>query len=254
MAIETDEVGKKSDSDAPPPIAEVILDTSSLNVDDKTTQSEDTLRAFIGNRLDEFHAQVEGAIDTLEQFILSQNGDQRTAFDGPSAFDFLTQDFLGQLVAIAGGPGAPLMDAIAANAYDTLSWAQHSEFEAQGFLYHMRRAIRDACWNVRDGISGVLSEQWLSLVKLGYEGADAYIGPLLQLGLPSVDFNPVLFAEQLVGGARGFRDRRSAGQTQVEETMPADKAAKDDQVQQVIEEEQKQLQQEQQLTQDPMLQ
>lgn len=245
MAIETEEAEKKSDNNAPPPIAEVLLDTSDLNVDDKTTEAESSMRSFIGERLEQFHAQVEGAIDSLEQFILSQSGEGRTAFDTQGAFEALGRQFMGELAFLAGGPGAPIMDAINRSVYDTLSFAQHAEADAQGFLYHMRRSIRDAAWFVRDNISAILRDQWLSLVKLGYEGAEGYIGPLLQLGLPSVSFDPALFADKLVKDAEGFRDAHVTSQQQVVETLPAEKAEEPAKLQEAVQQEKEIIQEEQ---------
>ena len=242
MPIEKEEADKKNDDNKPGPVAETILEGAS-NKGDNTVEAEMNIRSFVGRRLEEFHNQVQGAIDKLEIWILSQSDESRQSFDTYGFFGFLGDAFIRELHLLAGGKGAPLMDVIAREVYNTTSWAQHAEHDVGGFIYHMRRSIRDASWFVRDNVGAVLSNQWPQLLKLGAEGSYDFVGPLLQLGLPSVNFNPAEFGDRLVADVKAHRDVHAPAREQVEQSQQQKAPEQQQQQQDAAKDEQKAIQQ-----------
>lgn len=238
MAAEKDETNekKKPGDGAPPPPSETVLD-----VDDKDPSAaagaEHAIRGYLTERLAEWNEQMQDAIDSLDSWIASQTEEAQAGFDQRGYFDSLGDQFLGELYGVAGGRGTPIMDALAGEASNTVSFAQHAEFEAHYFLVQLQRSVRDACWYVRDAAPSVLSNQWPELLDLAYQGSTEFVPALHALGLPLRSFNPADLSARLIAHAQAWRDARQPAKQQASELAP------NDQKRQEVEEEVRRLQQ-----------
>src|SRR6185295_7439670 len=125
-----------------------------------------------------------------------------------------------ELQEIAGGKGAPIMDAIATETDSTVSWAEHSESDLYQFVNYMRRGLRDACWYVRDCLPSVTSQQWPQLLDLAYGGSLDFVPALLQLGLPSINYKPQQFTDKLIAHATSYRKAFGPAKDQLADKAP----------------------------------
>lgn len=238
MAAEKEETEdkKKPGDGAPPPTSETILAKPTKDAGE-AANAEHSIRGYLTERLAEWNEQMQDAIDTLDTWIASQTQEAQAGFDQRGYFDALGDRFLGELYDVAGGRGTPIMDALAGEANNTVSFAQHSEFEAHYFLVQLQRSVRDACWYVRDAAPSVLSNQWPELLDLAYQGSTEFVPALHALGLPLRNFKPAELSGRLVEHAQAWRDARQPAKEQATEL------AQDEQKKQEVEQEAQQLMQ-----------
>ena len=204
MSIEKTEEKKQGETEDQPPVAETIL-ASNTRQPDETVVAEDAIRGFTTQRMSDFYAQVEGAIDTLESWIMTQGEDAKAVFAQRGFYDSIGDRFISQLLDVAGGKGTPIMDALARETDNTVSWAMHAESDMGQFINYMRRGARDACWYVRDALPSIVASQWPQLLDLAYEGATDFIPAMHAMGLPGLSFKPAEFSDKLVAHADAYR-------------------------------------------------
>lgn len=247
MEKEEDKKKAGEGKDGPPPIAEVMFEDRARDPDEAVV-AEDAIRGFMARRLAEWHEQMDAAIDALEAWVQTQDEAARAVFSERGYFDALGDRFEGQLYDVAGGKGTPLMDYVVAEMHGTISFAQHAESDLSGFIYHLRRGVRDATWTLRDNVSAVLSNEWPQLLDLAYEGSFDFIPMLHALGLPTMAFKPQEFGDNLVAHADAYRKAvQPAKQEAVEKVPNEEKKAE-------IEEESKRLSMDEELKKQQMQQ
>jgi hypothetical protein len=227
MAKESESDKKKEGPEQPQAGAAMIFED--LNKGDETVEAEASIRAVIRDHLEEFHLKIDSAVDTVEAFFLSLPAEAQVSFSDRGFLEALGDRYLGQLHAV-GGPKAPLMDVLAREASDAVSFAASFEPDASGFLYHLRRAVRDACWYVRDNSSSILSSSWEELLKLATGGSFDFVPALIHLGLPAYTFNPAEFSNSLIEFAETWQREHGRAKGQVEQDTPGD-ARKEQQAQ-----------------------
>ena len=242
MAIEkTDEQKKPGETEDQPTVGETIL-ASSTKEPDQTVVAEDAIRHFAAERLSDFYAQIEGAIDSLESWITTQGEDAKSVFAERGFFDTIGDRYISQLLGVAGGRGTPIMDALATETDNTVSWAQHAESDMGQFLNYMRRGARDACWYVRDALPSILSNQWPQLLDLAYEGTTDFIPALHAMGMPGLSFKPTEFSDSLIAHADAYRKT-----IQPKKEQAIDQQVASDDKKQEIEDESKKISQDEDL-------
>jgi hypothetical protein len=243
MPIENENDNKKKPGegdDDKPPVAETILETS--KDPDQAVIAEQAIRGFTADRLAEWYAGMESAIDNFEAWLHSQDQESKGHFAQRGFFDSLGDRYRYELTEIAGGKGTPIMDAIAAETDNTVSWAEHTESDLFQFVNYMRRGLRDACWFVRDCLPTIVSNQWPQLLDLAYGGSLEFVPALLHLGLPSINYKPQQFTDKLVQHATSFRRAFEPAKEQVAENTKADDGKKSE-----VEQEEKQVLQDDEL-------
>lgn len=251
MAIETEntkkaaeEAGKgQGDNKA---IKEEILSVPEQGVD---VQAEDTIRYFIRDRLADFNAEIESAVDSFDAFLATQPEDFQIHFNQRGFFDFIGERFLAELMNIVGGPGLPLMDALVRETDNAIGFASHSEFEVTAFNHQaFRRGVRDACWYVRDACASLLSNEWGRLTSLAANGSEEFIPAVYQLGLPSRAFSPPLFADALKEHAETYRRALGLRREEVAEREPEQDAGKREEIEEQAQRDMMQEEQKKQAT------
>jgi len=212
MAMDKDPTKKAADSagDANPGQDAMKAEVYSDEREEKDVDAEDTIRYFIRDRLNEFHEEMETALDLFEAHFQGMDDNMKTAVNQRGFFDHMGDKFIAELVEAAGGKGLPIADALGREADQAVSFAEHSCFELPRFIDNaFRRGTRDACWFVRDSSTSILSQQWSSLLKLAANGSNQFIHGLYKLGLPSRSFKPDKFAHSLKKHAKAYE--RSLG-------------------------------------------
>ncbi len=206
---------KKPGEDGQPPVAETILEQQ--RDPEEAASAELAIRYFIRDRLDEWHNDMDTAIDALEAWIMSQPQDQQQMFSERAYFDSLGDYFEGALYDIAGGKGTPIMDAVVAEVHNTMAFAEESIFQASLFVNEMRRAVRDACWYMRDACMAVLSNQWPDLLDLATGGSLEFVPVLYTMGLPSQRFKPAEMSDKLTAHGEAYRKSIAPKKEEAEE-------------------------------------
>ena len=200
---QSDDKKKPGEGEGTPP-AEAILAERQRDPDEAVF-AEQAIRSFVATRLGEWYEQVESSIDSLEAWLSAHDEATRATFAQRGFFDALGDRYIGDLFALAGGRGHPIMDALAGETYSTVSWAGSAEADVSGFLNHMRRGVRDACWFVRDSLPSLVSQDWPELLDLAYEGSTDFIPRLHALGLPPFNFKPAAFADGLIAYSDAYQ-------------------------------------------------
>lgn len=187
-----------------------------------TTDAESTIRAFLRDRLFDFHQEIETALDIFEAHIMSQPEEFKTAFSQTGFFSFLTGAFERQLLEAGGGPGKPIITAIAREVGGGAAFAERScGNDLSLFITNaFRRGTRDATWYVRDSAPFLLGENWTELLKLAADGGNQFVPALYAMGLPSYAFKPQQFAEDLKQQADDYRRAMGLQVKEVEEKQP----------------------------------
>jgi hypothetical protein len=123
--------------------------------------------------------------------------------------------------------------------------AARQESQAQVFLHEVARAVRDACWYLRDNLQALLANHWDHLRDLAYEGSTDFIPALHHLGLPSVDADTSKLTGALTREAHAFQKSLPKKQEEAAKDVPAEATGdkqEAEQAQQVFEEEEGQKQ------------
>jgi len=206
---------KKPGEDGQPPVAETILEQQ--RDPEEAASAELAIRYFIRDRLEEWHQDMDTAIDSLEAWILSQPQDQQRMFSERAYFDSLGDFFEGALFDVAGGKGTPIMDPIVGEVHNTMSFAEETVHDTSIFINEMRRSIRDACWYMRDACQALLSNQWPDLLDLATGGSLEFVPVLFTMGLPTEGFKPADFADKLTQHGDAYRNAIAPKKEQAEE-------------------------------------
>lgn len=194
---------KPGSGDGQPPVAETILETP--RDPEEAASAELAIRYFIRDRLDEWHNEMDTALDSLEAELMSQPADEQHMFNERAYFDSLGDYFESALFDIAGGKGTPIMDAIVYEVHNTVAFAEESVFNMNIFINELRRSVRDACWYMRDACQFVLAKQWPELLDLATGGSIEFVPAVYKMGLPSHKFKPAEFGDKLSGHAKAYR-------------------------------------------------
>jgi hypothetical protein len=193
-----------------------------------TSDAETTIRAFLRDRLYDFHEEVETALDLFEAHIMSQPEEFKPAFNQMGFFGFMADVFQKQLLEAGGGAGKPIMTSLVGEVANASSFAETTcGTDLSLFINNaFRRGVRDATWYVRDSAPFLLGESWGELLKLAADGGNQFIPALYHMGLPSYAFKPQQFAEELKLQADGYRRAMGLQIKEVEEKQPVEDEAK----------------------------
>lgn len=210
-----------------------------------TSDAETTIRAFLRDRLFDFHDEIETALDLFEAHIMAQPEEFKSAFNQMGFFAFITQAFQKSLVEAGGGAGKPIMTALVGEVGNAASFAETTcGTDLSLFINNaFRRGVRDATWYVRDSAPFLLGESWAELLKLAADGGNQFIPALYHMGLPSYAFKPQNFAEELKLQADGYRRAMGLQVKEVEEKQP--EAQQEKNKQEIDEQAQKDMMQQQ---------
>ncbi len=189
------------EDDKPQPPTEAQLEQEADP--DQAVFAEQAIHSYATWALDQFRESLTSTLDNFGNWVMSQ-GDAEM-FDNGAFFESVGQVALGQIMELFGGSATPIGQAVYRMVGGSLDQAVRQEAEASLFVAELSRTARDACWYLRDNLSGILANQWDQLRDLAYEGSSEFIPVLHQLGLPLAELDTATLQSSMVGEAERYR-------------------------------------------------